>query len=80
VIKLVPFGQASNLGANLGDTVVGINGKWMDGYDAVMDVIKKIQYPAEFVLRRETFSSPTDTSNNQVLVLRMISFVCSSNN
>lgn len=52
VTRVVSSGQASRVGIQVGDLIVGIENNWIEGYDDFLATIKKVNYPVSLVIRR----------------------------
>lgn len=53
VTRIVPNGYASQLGIEEGDSIVGIENQWVEGYDDFFKKIKETKkYPISLVIRR----------------------------
>jgi hypothetical protein len=53
VSRVVKDGQAAQVGIQVGDVVIGIENKWIEGYDDFLTKMKDVkQYPVSLVIRR----------------------------
>lgn len=53
VSRVISDGQAANVGIKVGDMIIGIENKWIEGYDDFLAKMKNVkQYPVSFVIRR----------------------------
>lgn len=53
VTRVLPEGQASRIGIQVGDIIIGVENKWIEGYDDFLAKIKNVkQYPLSLVIRR----------------------------
>ena len=53
VSRVISDGQAATVGIRVGDMIIGIENKWIEGYDDFLAKMKNVkQYPVSFVIRR----------------------------
>jgi hypothetical protein len=52
VTKVTAAGQAERLGVTVGDSLVGVNSQWIQGFEEAMAVLPRTPYPIAIVFRR----------------------------
>jgi hypothetical protein len=57
VTKIAPAGQASMLGVEVDDVLIGIENSWIRGFDEAMSTLSKTKFPMTLVFRRGFFIS-----------------------
>jgi hypothetical protein len=68
VTKIIPGGQAAEIGVVVGDVVVGVGDKWIDGYEQFVSTVQAMEYPKTFILRRVLIDIPDKTPQTSLLV------------
>ncbi len=66
ISKINPGGNADRLEVQVGDVIILINGKKIDGYDEAMRHIKSAAFPLEICFRRVLMTSPSPVDESLI--------------